>query len=202
MCFLPLSLAVLSPLPFWHNVIFLTNFSFPTGTLCTFIHWFSVFFLFVKVSPSVQSSHMECENIMNSLDISLPFCFNRSPVKYRHKQYFFQRIRSLWGLIPFIVMQLIFSEIRVWRKKSRIASHCLRWIPVCIASRTLYDLWFLFVFTPRILQCKHFFVKAPIKLEVGNFGAIGNLNEVKPKERVVKFSWVKFEWEEVKCRKV
>lgn len=47
-CSLPLTLAVLHPLPFWHNMISLTNFSFPTCALCTFIHWFSVFFVFVK----------------------------------------------------------------------------------------------------------------------------------------------------------
>jgi len=29
--------------------------------------------------------------------------------------------------------------------------------------------------------------------------AAGNLNGVKPHERVVKCSWVKFKWEEVKC---
>jgi hypothetical protein len=29
--------------------------------------------------------------------------------------------------------------------------------------------------------------------------AAGNLNEVKPNEKVVKFSWVVFKWEEVKC---
>ena len=33
-------------------------------------------------------------------------------------------------------------------------------------------------------------------------GAVGNLNGVKPYERVVKCSWVKFKWEEVKCRQV
>jgi len=32
--------------------------------------------------------------------------------------------------------------------------------------------------------------------------AVGNLNGVKPNERVVKCSWVKFKWEEVKCSKV
>ena len=38
---------------------------------------------------------------------------------------------------------------------------------------------------------------------VGNlYGAVGNLNGVKPSDRVVKRSWVKFKWEEVKCRKV
>jgi len=31
-------------------------------------------------------------------------------------------------------------------------------------------------------------------------GVVGNLNGVKPNERVVKCSWVKFKWEEVKCR--
>jgi len=31
---------------------------------------------------------------------------------------------------------------------------------------------------------------------------VGNLNGVKPNERVVKCSWVKFKWEEVKCRQV
>jgi hypothetical protein len=30
----------------------------------------------------------------------------------------------------------------------------------------------------------------------------GNLNVVKSDERAVKCSWVKFEWEEVKCRQV
>ena len=29
-----------------------------------------------------------------------------------------------------------------------------------------------------------------------------NLNGVKPNEKVVKWSWVKFKWEEVKCRQV
>ena len=33
-------------------------------------------------------------------------------------------------------------------------------------------------------------------------GVVGNLKEVKPNERVVKCSRVKFKWEEVKCRKV
>jgi hypothetical protein len=28
---------------------------------------------------------------------------------------------------------------------------------------------------------------------------VGNFNRVKPNERVVKCSWVKFKWEEVKC---
>ena len=32
--------------------------------------------------------------------------------------------------------------------------------------------------------------------------AVGNLNEVKPYDRVVKCSWVKFKWEEVMCRQV
>jgi hypothetical protein len=31
---------------------------------------------------------------------------------------------------------------------------------------------------------------------------VGNLNEVKPNERVLKCSWVKFKCEEVKCQKV
>jgi len=30
-------------------------------------------------------------------------------------------------------------------------------------------------------------------------GAVRNLSGVKPNERVVKCSWVKFKWEEVKC---
>ena len=30
----------------------------------------------------------------------------------------------------------------------------------------------------------------------------GNLNGVKPNERVVKYSWVKFVWEEVKSQQV
>jgi hypothetical protein len=33
-------------------------------------------------------------------------------------------------------------------------------------------------------------------------GGVGNLNGVKPNERVVKYSWVKFKWEEVKCQQV
>jgi hypothetical protein len=33
-------------------------------------------------------------------------------------------------------------------------------------------------------------------------GAVGNLNGVKPNEWVVKCSWVKFKWEEAKCRQV
>jgi hypothetical protein len=33
-------------------------------------------------------------------------------------------------------------------------------------------------------------------------GAVGNLNGVKPNERVVKCRWVKFKWEEGKCREV
>ena len=33
-------------------------------------------------------------------------------------------------------------------------------------------------------------------------GAVGNLTAVKPNERVVKCSWVKFNWEEVKSRQV
>jgi len=32
--------------------------------------------------------------------------------------------------------------------------------------------------------------------------SLGNLNGVKPNERVVKFSWVKFKWEEVKRQQV
>jgi hypothetical protein len=48
-CYLSLSLAVLHPLHFGHNMISLTNLRFPTGTLCTFIHWFSFFLLFVKM---------------------------------------------------------------------------------------------------------------------------------------------------------
>jgi len=31
---------------------------------------------------------------------------------------------------------------------------------------------------------------------------VGNLNGIKPNERAVKCSWVKFKWEEVKCRQV
>jgi hypothetical protein len=30
--------------------------------------------------------------------------------------------------------------------------------------------------------------------------AVGNLNEVKPNERIVKCRWVKFKWEQVNCR--
>ena len=33
-------------------------------------------------------------------------------------------------------------------------------------------------------------------------GGVGNLNGVKPNERVLKCSWVKFKWAEVKCQKV
>jgi hypothetical protein len=33
-------------------------------------------------------------------------------------------------------------------------------------------------------------------------GAVGNLNGIKPNERVVKCIWVKFNWEEVKCRQM
>jgi hypothetical protein len=33
-------------------------------------------------------------------------------------------------------------------------------------------------------------------------GVVGNLNGVKPNERVVKCSWVKFKWGEMKCRHV
>ena len=33
-------------------------------------------------------------------------------------------------------------------------------------------------------------------------GAVGNLNGVKPNERVVKCRWVKFKWQEVKCRQM
>ena len=33
-------------------------------------------------------------------------------------------------------------------------------------------------------------------------GAVGNLNGVKPNERVVMCSWVNFKWEEVKCWQV
>jgi len=33
-------------------------------------------------------------------------------------------------------------------------------------------------------------------------GTVGNLDGVKPNEKVVKCSWVKFKWEEVKCRQV
>jgi hypothetical protein len=32
--------------------------------------------------------------------------------------------------------------------------------------------------------------------------AVGNLNEVKQNERLMKSSWVKFKQEEVKCRQV
>jgi len=31
---------------------------------------------------------------------------------------------------------------------------------------------------------------------------VGNLNGVKPNERVVKCSWVKFKWKEMKCQQV
>ena len=31
---------------------------------------------------------------------------------------------------------------------------------------------------------------------------VGNVDGFKPSERVVKCSWVKFKWEEVKCRQV
>jgi hypothetical protein len=31
---------------------------------------------------------------------------------------------------------------------------------------------------------------------------VGHLNGVKPNERVLKWSWVKFKWEEVKCQQV
>ena len=33
-------------------------------------------------------------------------------------------------------------------------------------------------------------------------GVVGNLNGVKPNEKVVKCSWAKFKWEEVKCWQV
>ena len=38
---------------------------------------------------------------------------------------------------------------------------------------------------------------------VGNRGnrAVGNLNGVKPNERIVKCSWLKFKWEEVNFKK-
>jgi len=38
--------------------------------------------------------------------------------------------------------------------------------------------------------------------DVGWNAEVRNLNGVKPNERVVKCSWVKFKWEEVKCRQV
>ena len=38
--------------------------------------------------------------------------------------------------------------------------------------------------------------------DVRRNGAVGNLNEFEPNERVVKCSWVKFKWEEMKCRQV
>jgi hypothetical protein len=38
--------------------------------------------------------------------------------------------------------------------------------------------------------------------DVRRNGEVENLNGVKPNERVVKRSWVKFKWEEVKCRQV
>jgi len=38
--------------------------------------------------------------------------------------------------------------------------------------------------------------------DVRGNGAVGNLNGVKSNERVVKCIWVKFKWEEVKCRQV
>ena len=34
------------------------------------------------------------------------------------------------------------------------------------------------------------------------YGTVGNLNELKPNERVMKCNWVKFKLEEVKCRQV
>jgi hypothetical protein len=66
-CSLSLSRAVLHPLPFGHNVISVTNFIFPTGTLCTFIHWFSFSFLFLQkmlflhlYSPPICNMKMDC----------------------------------------------------------------------------------------------------------------------------------------------
>jgi hypothetical protein len=38
--------------------------------------------------------------------------------------------------------------------------------------------------------------------EVRRNGAVGNVNGVKPNERVVKCRWVKLKLEEVKCRQV
>jgi len=40
------------------------------------------------------------------------------------------------------------------------------------------------------------------KIQRNILETVGNLNGVKPNERVVKCSWVKFRWEEVKCRQV
>ena len=41
-------------------------------------------------------------------------------------------------------------------------------------------------------------------MSVGSRGsrAVGYLSGVKPNERVVKCSWVKFKWEDVKCQKM
>jgi hypothetical protein len=33
-------------------------------------------------------------------------------------------------------------------------------------------------------------------------GAVENLNGIKPNERVVKWRWLRFKWEEVKCRQL
>jgi hypothetical protein len=42
-----------------------------------------------------------------------------------------------------------------------------------------------------------------LSLEITGFQeVVGNLNGGKPNESVVKCSWVKFKWEEVKCRQV
>jgi len=43
-------------------------------------------------------------------------------------------------------------------------------------------------------------IKTNTKMTINR--AVGNLNGVKQNERVVKCSWVKFKWEEVKCRQV
>jgi hypothetical protein len=43
-------------------------------------------------------------------------------------------------------------------------------------------------------------IKTNTKMTIN--AAIGTLNGFKPNKRVVKCSWVKFKWEEMKCRQV
>jgi hypothetical protein len=73
---------------FSYITILLTIFSFPHRRHLHVHSLFCVFFLFVKnvISWSAESVHTECENRMNSLNISLPFSFTGFQVKSKHRQ--------------------------------------------------------------------------------------------------------------------
>jgi len=89
--------------------------------------------------------------------------------------------------------------------------------PRCVTSKKSQDLRYVQV-NLSLLLMKHSEVKgievwrksfrsavkwSEVKCsDVRWIGAVGNLNGFEPNERVVKCSWAKFKWEDVKCRPV